>query len=42
MNDRKKDESIIDLTEVVEEAPKPHGGAWMEPPPAPSQEKKPS
>jgi hypothetical protein len=41
MNDRKKDESIIDLTEVVEEAPShPPGGAWMESPPAPGPEKK--
>jgi hypothetical protein len=42
MNDRKRDESIIDLTEVVEDAPKPPGGDWMKPPPAPGQEKKPS
>ena len=40
MNDRKKDESIIDLTEVVEEAPQPAEAAWMEPPPAPGPEKK--
>lgn len=42
MNDRKRDESIIDLTEVVEDAPKPPGGDWMEPLSAPGQEKKPS
>jgi hypothetical protein len=41
MNDRKKDESIIDLTEVVEDAPsKPPARAWMESPPAPGPEKK--
>jgi len=40
MNDRKKDESIIDLTEVVEDAPKPGGGTWTEPPLAPGPEKK--
>jgi hypothetical protein len=34
----KKDEPIIELTEVVEEAPGPSGGSWMEnsPPPAPT------
>jgi hypothetical protein len=42
----KKDEPIIELTEVVEEAPEPSGGSWMEnasspvPPPSP-QEKAP-
>jgi hypothetical protein len=40
MNDRKKDESIIDLTDVVETSPKPAGGAWMEPSRAPAPEKK--
>jgi hypothetical protein len=34
----KKDEPIIELTEVVEEAPEPSGGSWMENslPPAPT------
>ena len=34
----KKDEPIIELTEVVEEAPEPSGGSWMEnsPHPAPT------
>ncbi len=35
----KKDEPIIELTEVVEEAPEPSGGSWMEnsSPPAPQK-----
>lgn len=36
----KKDERIIDLTEVVEESPGPSGGSWMESSPPPAPEKK--
>lgn len=36
----KKDERIINLTEVVEEAPEPSAGSWMESPPPPDAEKK--
>jgi len=36
----KKDDRIIDLTEVVEEAPGPAVGSWMESSPPPAPEKK--
>ena len=40
MTDRKNDELIIELTEVVEEAPSSTAGEWMETTPPPSPEKK--
>ena len=40
MNDQKEDEFIIELTEVVEEAPSSTAGEWMETTPPPSPEKK--
>lgn len=40
MNDQKKDESIIELTEVIEKAPNSAAGEWMETTPPPSAEKK--
>ncbi len=36
----KKDEPIIELTEVVEEAPEPSGGSWMENSSPPSLQKR--
>lgn len=42
MADAKKDEPIIELTEVVEEAPGPAEGRWMETAPPPSQPPNPS
>jgi hypothetical protein len=39
MTDRKKDEPIIELTEVIEDAPSSAAGAWMETTPPPSLEK---
>ena len=40
MTDQKKDESIIELTEVIEEVPNSAAGEWMEttPPPSPKKE----
>ncbi len=40
MDDLKKDENIIELTDVVEEAPGPAAGRWMETTPPPAPEKK--
>jgi hypothetical protein len=40
MDDLKKDENIIELTDVVEEAPGPAAGRWMETAPPPAPEKK--
>ncbi len=40
MNDRKKDEPIIELTEVIEDAPSSAAGAWMETTPPSFPEKK--
>ena len=40
MTDRKKDEPIIELTEVIEEGPSSAAGEWMETTPPPSPEKK--
>ncbi len=40
MTDRKKDETIIELTEVIEESPSSAAGEWMETTPPPSPEKK--
>ncbi len=40
MTDRKKDEPIIELTEVIEEGPGSAAGEWMETTPPPSPEKK--
>ena len=40
MTDRKKDEPIIELTEVIEEAPSSAAGEWMETTPPPFPEKK--
>jgi hypothetical protein len=40
MTDRKKDETIIELTEVIEEGPSSAAGEWMETTPPPSPEKK--
>jgi hypothetical protein len=40
MAERKNDDSIIDLTEIVEEGPGPAAGAWIEPTPPPAKEAK--
>ena len=40
MAERKDDDSIIDLTEIVEEGPGPAAGAWIEPTPPPAKEAK--
>ncbi len=40
MTDRKKDEPIIELTEVIEEGPSSAAGEWMETTPPPPPEKK--
>ena len=40
MAERKNDDSIIDLTEIVEEGPAPTGATWVEPTPAPAKEAK--
>ena len=40
MTDPKKDETIIELTEVVEEAPSASAGSWMETTPPPLPQKK--
>jgi hypothetical protein len=40
MAERKRDGSIIDLTEVVEEGPGPGGASWMESAPTPAKEVK--
>ena len=40
MAERKDDDSIIDLTEIVEEGPGPAAGAWIEPTPSSAKEAK--
>lgn len=40
MIDRKKEDPVIELTDVVEEGPGPAEGQWMETTPAPPTEKK--
>ena len=40
MADRKNDDSIIDLTEIVEDGPEPAGGTWGEPTSLPAKEAK--